>query len=181
MPTGTVKLFLTSKGYGFIRRDSGGKDVFVHLSTVQMAGLTDLRRGQKVSFEIFDNQGKPAAKNLRIKKALGDSSEGRLMSAGFAEDARNETSSSSEDRPNGKRKPITRAALELALADAVRTRDLQCEGFVGVIVERIVPQSPGGANWGVKGVKFGRADRDRCGAVLSNCVDERQHEFEVTD
>jgi CspA family cold shock protein len=62
MITGTVKLFHSSKCYNFIRRDTGGRDVFVHHSAVQIAGLTDLRKGQKLSFEIFDNQGKLAAK-----------------------------------------------------------------------------------------------------------------------
>jgi len=56
MSTGTAKLFHSSKGYAFIRQDSGGKDVFVHISTIQTAGLRALRKGQKVSFEIFDNR-----------------------------------------------------------------------------------------------------------------------------
>jgi CspA family cold shock protein len=64
--TGTVKLFHSSKGYGLIRQNPGGRDIVVHLSTIQMAGFTDLRKGRNVSFEIFENQGKPTAKNLRI-------------------------------------------------------------------------------------------------------------------
>src|ERR1700716_2920052 len=55
MAKGTVKSFNPSKGYGFIRMDLGGKDVFVHLSAVQKAGLKDLRKGQKIGFEIFEN------------------------------------------------------------------------------------------------------------------------------
>ncbi len=65
MTTGTVKSFNPSRGYGFIKTE-GGADVFVHLSAVRTAGFRDLRKGQKVSFEIFDNQGKAAAKNLQI-------------------------------------------------------------------------------------------------------------------
>jgi cold shock protein len=65
MATGTVKLFSSSKGYGFIRMDSSCADVFVHLSAVQQAGLAELRKGQKLSFEIFDN-GQVAAKNLSV-------------------------------------------------------------------------------------------------------------------
>ena len=52
MPTGTVKWFNTAKGYGFIAPDDGGKDVFVHVSAVQDAGLTGLADNQKVEFEL---------------------------------------------------------------------------------------------------------------------------------
>ena len=62
MATGTVKSFSPAKGYGFIKTDTGGVEVFVHLSAIREAGLADLRKGQKISFEIFDNQGKAAAK-----------------------------------------------------------------------------------------------------------------------
>ena len=56
MTTGTVKSFNPSRGYGFIKTE-GGLDVFFHHSAVRTAGFRDLRTGQKVSFEIFDNQG----------------------------------------------------------------------------------------------------------------------------
>jgi CspA family cold shock protein len=66
MATGTVKWFNAQKGYGFISPDSGGKDVFVHISAVERAGMTSLREGQKVSFdEEPDRRGKNAATNLR--------------------------------------------------------------------------------------------------------------------
>ncbi|TRD23058.1 cold-shock protein [Palleronia caenipelagi] len=53
MPTGTVKWFNTTKGYGFIAPDTGGKDVFVHISAVERAGLTGLADNQKVSYELI--------------------------------------------------------------------------------------------------------------------------------
>ena len=66
MAMGTVKWFNATKGYGFIQPEGGGKDVFVHISAVEKAGLTDLREGAKVSFEIVANRGKESAENLRV-------------------------------------------------------------------------------------------------------------------
>ena len=67
MPTGTVKWFNATKGYGFIQPAEGGKDVFVHISAVERAGLGSLREGQKISYEIVADRrsGKSAADNLR--------------------------------------------------------------------------------------------------------------------
>ena len=56
MATGTVKWFNAQKGYGFIQPDDGDKDVFVHISAVERAGLRDLREGQKVSYEIAQDR-----------------------------------------------------------------------------------------------------------------------------
>jgi cold shock protein len=64
--TGIVKWFNPSKGFGFIQPDSGGKDVFVHISAVEKAGLSSLNEGAKVSYEVVANRGKESAENLRI-------------------------------------------------------------------------------------------------------------------
>jgi cold shock protein len=67
MTQGTVKWFNGQKGYGFIEPDDGGKDVFVHISAVERAGMQGLNEGQKVSFEVIANRktGKSSAENLR--------------------------------------------------------------------------------------------------------------------
>jgi CspA family cold shock protein len=66
MATGTVKWFNATKGYGFIQPDQGGKDVFVHISAVEKAGLSSLNEGAKVSYEIVSDRGKESAGNLRV-------------------------------------------------------------------------------------------------------------------
>ena len=68
MPTGTVKWFNPTKGYGFIQpTGGGGKDVFVHISAVEQAGLSTLNEGQAVEYEIEVNRGKEAAVRLKVK------------------------------------------------------------------------------------------------------------------
>jgi cold shock protein len=64
--TGTVKWFNPTKGYGFIQPDGGGRDVFVHISAVEKAGLSSLNEGAKVSYEVVTNRGKESAENLRV-------------------------------------------------------------------------------------------------------------------
>ena len=64
--SGTVKWFNAAKGYGFIQPDNGGKDVFVHISAVERAGLSNLNEGAKVSYEETENRGKTSAENLRV-------------------------------------------------------------------------------------------------------------------
>ena len=66
MATGIVKWFNPVKGYGFIQPDGGGKDVFVHMSAVEKAGLSNLNEGAKVSYEETSNRGKTSAENLRV-------------------------------------------------------------------------------------------------------------------
>ena len=65
MSTGSVKWFNPTKGYGFIEPEDGGKDVFVHISAVERAGLSSLREGQKIEFEVVAGQnGKSSAENI---------------------------------------------------------------------------------------------------------------------
>ena len=64
MATGTVKWFNTQKGYGFIQPDDGSKDVFVHISAVESAGLRGLAEGQKISYEVTNERGKSSATKL---------------------------------------------------------------------------------------------------------------------
>ncbi|MEM7651904.1 MAG: cold-shock protein [Pseudomonadota bacterium] len=64
MTIGTVKFFNTTRGFGFIQPEDGSKDVFVHISAVERAGMSTLHEGQKVSFELVTERGKTAAANL---------------------------------------------------------------------------------------------------------------------
>ena len=66
MQKGTVKWFNSTKGYGFIKPQSGDKDVFVHISAVERAGLSSLNEGQVVEYELVSNRGKTSAENLKI-------------------------------------------------------------------------------------------------------------------
>jgi CspA family cold shock protein len=69
MAAGTVKWFNAEKGYGFIQPDDGGKDVFVHVSAVEQAGMRSLQEGQKIGYEIVADRrtGKSSASNLRAE------------------------------------------------------------------------------------------------------------------
>ncbi|HVM85026.1 MAG TPA: cold-shock protein [Candidatus Binatia bacterium] len=66
MPSGKVKWFNAQKGFGFIQPDDGSKDVFVHISAVERAGIGALNEGQKVSYEIQQERGKSSAGNLKL-------------------------------------------------------------------------------------------------------------------
>jgi CspA family cold shock protein len=65
MSNGTVKWFNATKGFGFIQPEDGGKDVFVHVSAVERAGLRGLNEGQRVSYELQNERGRTAAVNLK--------------------------------------------------------------------------------------------------------------------
>ncbi len=66
MATGTVKWFNSEKGFGFIQPSDGGKDVFVHITAVQAAGLNGLNDDQKLSYDVVTERGKQAAANLKL-------------------------------------------------------------------------------------------------------------------
>jgi CspA family cold shock protein len=69
MPKGTVKWFNSQKGYGFIQpAGGGGKDVFVHISAVERAGLSSLNEGQTVEYEVVESRGKSSAENLKVSR-----------------------------------------------------------------------------------------------------------------
>ena len=68
MARGTVKWFNARKGYGFIRPDGGGRDVFVHISAVEKAGLTTLNEGQVVEYEEVSNRGRTSIENLKVQR-----------------------------------------------------------------------------------------------------------------
>ena len=69
MANGTVKWFNGKKGFGFIQPEDGAKDVFVHISALERAGLSDLREGQHISYELATNNGKTSAVNLKVSDA----------------------------------------------------------------------------------------------------------------
>lgn len=66
MATGAVKWFNPTKGYGFIKPDDGGGDVFVHITAVEKAGLGTLQENQRISYELATNKGKTSAVNLKL-------------------------------------------------------------------------------------------------------------------
>jgi hypothetical protein len=103
------------------------------------------------------------------------------LDAGSCSIMQDEMSRKSDKQTKAKRKPIARAELEKVIADVVKTSNPECEAFAAVILERIAPGSPGDANWAVKGVKYGKANRELCDVALSSCVTEKQLEFELSD
>lgn len=66
MTTGTVKWFNPTKGYGFIQPEDGGKDVFIHISALEAAGLTTLQEGQRIEYELASSKGRTSAVNIKI-------------------------------------------------------------------------------------------------------------------
>jgi CspA family cold shock protein len=67
VPSGTVKWFNEERGYGFIKHDNSGRDVFIHVKEVQKAGYSSLVEGAQVEFDIVERRGREAAENLRVK------------------------------------------------------------------------------------------------------------------
>ena len=80
-----------------------------------------------------------------------------------------------------KRKLITRTALQSVIVNAVRETGAECEALIGVFVERVVPKSRGDVNWAVKGVQYGKAEREKCAAAISVVVERLQHEYVIED
>jgi hypothetical protein len=83
---------------------------------------------------------------------------------------------SKSDKPSA----VSRKQLESAITKVVKSV-LDCEAFVGVIIQRIEPKSSTDPNWAVRGVRFGKADRDKSGKVLATVVERMQREFSLTD
>jgi len=77
------------------------------------------------------------------------------------------------------RESIERAALEAAITAAVKRSNPGCEPFVGVLVERVARSSSGEANWAVKGVKFGKSEREQCNSALTVIIERLGREFEI--
>jgi CspA family cold shock protein len=174
--TGTVKSFNPKRHFGFIRPDLGGKDIFVHISEVQRSGVSGLRKGQKVSFEIVDDQGKPSARNLQI--------DGQKMDADkpvVADSKADPQKIVPEQQLPASRQAVTCDALQSVITEEVRNRGPQCEAFVGVLLEKVTPKSPDDVNWALKGVRFGKSDRAQCAAALSGIVEQFQQEFMILD
>lgn len=92
----------------------------------------------------------------------------------------NEVSHSNSPEPVT-REAIKRATLEAAITAAVKRSNPSCEPFVGVFIERISPNSSDEANWAVKGIKFGKSEREQCNSALSVIIDRLKREFEIAD
>jgi hypothetical protein len=87
----------------------------------------------------------------------------------------------SMDRPTDNRKPISREEMQAAITDAVKKADPDCGPFVGVIVERTKRSSLLEANWAIRGIKFGRADRNKAGDVVNRIVQRMQCDFNLSN
>ena len=81
--------------------------------------------------------------------------------------------------PSSHRKRVSRETLEMAITAAVKKSDPQCEPFVGVLIEHHAPRSREDTNWAIKGIRFGRAERAKCSAVLTTVVNKMRGKFEL--
>jgi hypothetical protein len=79
------------------------------------------------------------------------------------------------------REQIKCETLEVAIATAVKRSDPRCEPFIGVFIERRAPKSRDETNWAVRGIKFGKAERENCNTALSVIVERLKREFEISD
>lgn len=184
MARGTVKSFNLVKGYGFITQDQDGPDVFVHLSQVRAAGLSRLRKGQRLRFEMFDNQGRAAARHLQLEwqpESVPIPSEPTQGINGDRQTKRDPMNRKPPSDSTSDRLSVFRSVLEQSLSDAIRTDDPECSGLVGIILEPAPPGAANGANWAVKGVRFGRVDRDRCTMVLARCLANMGSKYQVSE
>ena len=84
-------------------------------------------------------------------------------------------------KPSDIRSAVSRARLKSAITKAVKKADPKCRGFVGVIVQRETPKAHLDANWSIRGVRFGNADRDMCGSALTTIVERMQREFSLAE
>jgi hypothetical protein len=87
----------------------------------------------------------------------------------------------SSESEQSQRASIARKALEAAIAADVKTSDPSCEGFAGVVLERSSSVSSDNANWAIKGIRFGRAERDKCTTAIVSVVERMQRQYEVSD
>jgi hypothetical protein len=87
----------------------------------------------------------------------------------------------SMDRPLDNRKPISREEMQAAITGAVKKADPDCEPFVGVIVERTKRGSLLEANWAIRGIKFGRADRNKAGDAVNRIVERMKCDFNLSN
>lgn len=179
MTTGTIRLFHSAKHYAFIQQDSGGVDIFVPPSSVRAAGLKKLRKGQRVSYDIVENGGRVIARNLRVTRTLEEVLEEKraLIEPGEVVDDDARSASITSDGRTG----LSRVELEKAMLETIKASGPECESFVAVIVEKMVPAQLGDANWRIKGVKYGRADRERCGPAIAKCERRMQLAFALVD
>ena len=154
------------------------KIIFVHRRVLEAAGIKHLRKGQRVSFDQANDLGRPFATNLRLANKAGPkrSTESHSVFKACRIQMRLAKSRTSlfESRSSARLLSNRWRMRFVAVAP-------ECQAFVGVIIERVVPETSDGANWAVKGVRYGRADRDRCEAALGMSLHEKQLEYTLSD
>ena len=83
--------------------------------------------------------------------------------------------------PSDGRRLVSREHLQSAITDAVRNTEPGCEAFTGVVIKREIPKSPFDANWAIRGIRFGRADRNKCNQALAMVVEQAQRYFSLAE